>query len=239
MSRKTWYLAAVLILLLLTPQILRAEDGLSLESLLDRVETLFQGQDDLKARMAAVETQIAPTPTKTPRPTSTPRIDATATASAKATAQSRFRIRATATAVARSRATAQVQKGANEADIAVYSKQIFPILADLQEGLLGAGELMNSPELTDSVWNYKMDLHIGQIQTAAILAWRVTPPTSLKDVHKVFLQGMDECMEAANNIHDGVIYHDVTKLESAAEPLEECVRLLEKAAEMFDAARSQ
>jgi len=117
MKRKTWYLAAVLILLLLTPQMLRADDGLSLESIVKRVEILFQSQSDLETRMAAVETQIAPTPTKTPRPTATitpnatitkmaataraheratevAQAKATVTAQAKATAQSRFRSRA-------------------------------------------------------------------------------------------------------------------------------------------------
>ena len=106
MNRKRWYLVAVLVLLLLTPQVLRADDGLTLETLAERIEILFRGQNDLHDRLAAVETQIAPTPTRTPRPTATPRIAATATAKAKATAQSRFRSRGTATAVARSRATA-------------------------------------------------------------------------------------------------------------------------------------
>lgn len=82
MSRRTKYLIGFIIVVLgfSLPAILLAQDELTLESLAGRVESLLSGQNELKERMAAVETQIAPTPTKT-RPPATITLDATATPS--------------------------------------------------------------------------------------------------------------------------------------------------------------
>ncbi|MDE0431271.1 MAG: hypothetical protein OXH98_16025 [Caldilineaceae bacterium] len=85
MKGSTRYLVGIVIVLLglSLPTILLAQDEITLESLARKVETLFTGQDDLKARMAAVETQIAPTQTKA-RPSATITPDAAATKKARA-----------------------------------------------------------------------------------------------------------------------------------------------------------
>ena len=104
---------------LLAPQLIRADDGLTLESLAEKIETLFQGQSGLQSRVAAIETQLAPTPTKTLRPTATPNATATVVAQAKITATAQADARrqavqanATATARARYRATQVAQANA-------------------------------------------------------------------------------------------------------------------------------
>lgn len=97
MARRFRQLVLAIGCVLLAPQLILADDGLTLESLAEKVGSLFQGQDDLKKRVAAIETQIAPTPTRTRRPTPTPRPGVTATTRAKLTATAQARTRATAT----------------------------------------------------------------------------------------------------------------------------------------------
>ena len=74
MDRKTKYAVGIVIIVLSLslPNLLLAQDELTLESLAERVESLFSGQSELKARVEVIETRLAPTPTKTRRPTATP-----------------------------------------------------------------------------------------------------------------------------------------------------------------------
>ena len=115
---KRLIIIVALILIVLTPQMLSAEDGLSLESLSARIDSLVEGQNDSNDRISALETRLAPTPnaTGTARAVATvlASVDETATAEAKpkATATARARYRATQVAQANARATRQARANA-------------------------------------------------------------------------------------------------------------------------------
>ena len=72
MNRKMLILF-ICIFALLGPGILLAQEDISLQSLSDRIDTLFSNFTDLATRIEALETQVAPPPsTSTPTTTTTP-----------------------------------------------------------------------------------------------------------------------------------------------------------------------
>lgn len=256
MARRFRYFVLVLAIgvVLLAPQLILADDGLTLESLAEKIETLFQGQSGLQSRVAAIETQLAPTPTKTRLPTATPnatatvvaeaRITATAQADARrqavqanatATARARYRATQVARANAKSTAAAKERQGPTAAEVATYNRATEPVVEVLLEGLFGAAALFEDPKYNDNVWEFKMEGYLNQIQEAWFLALRIDPPASLESVHKTFMQGLDECLEGANNAIDGIVFSDADKLESAFEPFKRCGQLVQKASDMLDA----
>lgn len=263
MNRRAKHLigTVALIVVLFTPQLLSADEGFTLADLAERVETLFQGQSKLDSRVAAIETTLAPTPTKTIRPTATPNVTATVeaketvaakrevrpTATAEAQVTATARVKATATALARYRATrvalvnvestatAKAQQSPTSVEMSVYRRGIEPILADLLEGLMGAARLLENPKFDDHVWNYQIDGYLGQIQSAWFIALSVDPPSSLSSVHEVFMQGLDECLDGANDALDGLTFLEPEKLESAESSFLKCSEFLEEASGMLNA----
>ncbi len=274
MGRRFWYFVLVLAIavVVLSPRLIRADDGLTLESLAEKIESLFQGQSGLQSRVEAIETQLAPTPTKTSRPIPPATITAQArstrnaarvqvTATARAQSMARARVTATAQAIAReesreanatatararyratqvaqanakSTAATKEQQGPTAAEVATYNRATEPVVEVLLEGLFGAATLFEDPKYNDSVWEFKMEGYLNQIQEAWFLALRIDPPASLESVHKTFMQGLDECLEGANNAIDGIVYSDADKLESAFEPFKRCGQLVQKASDMLD-----
>lgn len=97
MNHRTKYLLflSVVALLLFTPLALQAQGDVTLESLSQKVKSLFQGQKKLDSRVAALETRLAPTPTRTP---TTSRLAATETARVTRAAENRAKRTATASA---------------------------------------------------------------------------------------------------------------------------------------------
>jgi hypothetical protein len=241
MNRRTKYAVGIVIAVfsLSLPNLLLAQDGLTLESLAERIEILFRGQNDLHDRLAAVETQIAPTPTRTLRPTATPRIAATATAQAKATAQSRFRSRATATAIARSRATATTrptstpEPKAGWAELA-YSQEIGAIAHEFGTNLTEMGDLFNDPKFADENWQNLVFTHSLLIQLAYDAALGISPPTSMRDVHEEFMRGAKECEQGATLIVRGVANFDSSSLENAMIHILNCNTHMQNATQLME-----
>ena len=131
MNNRTKYAVGIVLVVLglSLPNLLLAQGELTLESLAERVENLFSGQDDLKERLAAVETRLAPTPTRTQRPTATNTPNARATLAAQARATSQVRLTATSqavkvrlTATARARAT---EEAGNQLSEVEYLESIY------------------------------------------------------------------------------------------------------------------
>ena len=256
MERRLKYAIGIVfvVLSLSLPNLLLAQGDLTLGNLAERVENLFSGQDNLKARVEAIETRLAPTPTKTKRPTPPATVTAQAratrnaaraqvTATARARSQARARItttaqaRATATARARVTATAQAQQGPTAAEIATYSLATEPVLALLKEGIFGVASLFEEPNFGNTAWEFKVEGFLHKIQESWFLALKIDHPSSLSAVHSEFMRGMDGCFSGANNALDGIVFTKPNLLEDAFKAFEKCAQHIEEASKMLDEMR--
>ena len=219
---------------LLTPQLILAEDGLTLESLAEKVGSLFQDQDDLNVRVAAIETSIAPTPTQTRRrPTATSTHNARATKAAQARATSQVRLTATAqavkvrlTATARARATEEAENQLSDTEYL----EVLTFNADMtmmaMEGLAAA---FRRPQFGDSNWRTNVNMYLDAFPFVQESLVVIVPPPSLREGHDKFLKGIAYCVSGAKLIAEGVEKRKNSKFTEAAVDFEECTRITSEA----------
>ena len=73
MNRSRYLIGALMLVAVFSvPQLLRASDGITLESLSEKIDMLFRDQSNTDARISVIETRLAPTATNTRQSTPTP-----------------------------------------------------------------------------------------------------------------------------------------------------------------------
>ncbi len=219
-----------IIFAILTPQFLFAQDGISLESLSERIDTLFQGQNDSNKRISALETRQAPTPTKTRRPTRTPtstrqRPPPTATRNVEATATARARYRATQVA----RANAK-KSGISESE---YEEKLTEMTELATAAMIGINASFNRPQLNNQNWHDLLNIYLETLTDFYDSAKGIKPPASLQSAHNVFVQGAKHCANASALITDGLKKRDGDLFAEAANEIDECTRLVGMAVNMM------
>ena len=233
------YLIGVLMLVAVfsAPQLLRAEDGLTLESLSERIDALFRGQNDLHqkhvlsdARLSVIETRLAPSPTRTRQPT--PNATATAQANNK---RKEARARATATAYARITATAQANSAPSAVAVEMWKKSTSPVTEVVSTSLLEIARLFEIPGYVVSGDVIYLKTLLWQIQLAYEDALAIVSPSSLSHVHEVFLRAMGYCNSGAGYTLSALEDSDASKLENAILAFEECGYSMERATQMLEA----
>ena len=229
--------ALMLVAVFLTPQLLRAEDGLTLEGLSERVDALFRGQNNLHqkyvlsdARLSVIETRLAPTSTKTRQPTP----NATATAQANNRRQE-ARARATATAYARITATAQANSGPSAVAVEMWKKSTSPVTEVVSTSLLEIARLFEIPGYVASGEVIYLKTLLWQIQLAYEDALVIVSPSSLSHVHEVFLRAMVYCNSGAGYTLSALEDSDASDLENAILAFDECGYSMERATQMLEA----
>ena len=223
----------IVVLILSLPNLLLAQGELTLESLAERVESLFTGQDELKARMAAVETRLVPTPTRTSRPTATSTPNARARRAASARATSQVRLTATAqavkvrlTATARARATEEAGNQLSEVEyLEVFTEQA-ELVTMAMEGLTMS---FHRPQPSDSNWRELLNVWLETFPYVQENIAELVPPSSLKRGHDTFLRGIAYCVSGAELVAEGVKTLESSKFTEAADDFDECTRITTEA----------
>ena len=245
MNRSRYLVGAlVLVAVFLAPQLLRASEGITLEELPKIVESLLQGHNDLKSRVAALETRSAPVATKTVRPTPNRTVTAQARATiraerANATATVRFRnqqrARVTATAQANATATAQANSGPSAVEVEMWKKSTRPVTEVVATSLLEIARLFEIPGYVASGDVIYLKTLLWQIQLAYEDALAIVSPSSLSHVHEVFLRAMGYCNSGAGYTLSALEDSDASDLENAILAFDECGYSMERATQMLEA----
>ena len=215
------------------PNLLLAQGELTLESLAERVENLFSGQDDLKERLAAVETRLAPTPTRTQRPTATNTPNARATLAAQARATSQVRLTATSqavkvrlTATARARATEEAGNQLSEVEyLEVFTEQAELVTMAMERLTMS----FRRPQLSNSNWRELLNVWLETFPYVQQNIADLVPPRSLKRGHDTFLRGIAYCVSGAELIAEGVENLESSKFTEAADYFDDCTRITTEA----------
>ena len=235
MNRRAKYAIGIVIVVLglSLPNFLLAQDELTLESLAERVENLFSGQSELKARVEVIETRLAPTPTKTRRPTATNTPNARATRAAQARATSQVRLTATAqavkirlTATARARATEEAGNQLSEVEYLEIFTSNAELMTIAMEGITAS---FRRPQLSDSNWRTLLNVYLDTFPYVQQIIADLVPPSSLKGGHDNFLRGIAYCVSGAELIAEGVKNLESSKFTEAAVEFEECTRITTEA----------
>ena len=245
MRTKKHFVIAVCVVAMVfsAPQLLRAAEGLTLDELTRKVEGLFNGQNELKLRVAAVETSLAPTSTR----------NATATAESKVrtTATARAHYRATQIAVADARKTAAARNPRRRAT-ATRRPAATPQLALMTAGRyedvvqeameLSTGALIGATSSVRAITSGSSDqiemlnMALGVIMLVYEDMLKVTPPSRLRNAHNVFVRGLKHCSEGAHILSDGVRLRKrivASVANAAADQFATCTGLIERAASMM------
>ena len=227
MNRRAKYAVGIVIIVLSLslPNLLLAQGELTLASLAERVESLFSGQSELKARMAAMETRLAPTPTKTSRPT------ATSTPNARATSQVRLTATAQAvtvrlTATARARATEEAGNQLSEVEYLEIFTENAELVTMAMDGLAMS---FRRPQLSDSNWRELLNVWLETFPYVQQNISDLVPPSSLKRGHDTFLRGIAYCVTGAELVAEGVKNLESSKFTEAAGEFEDCTQITAEA----------
>lgn len=245
------YLIGVLVLIAVfsAPHMIRAAEGITFEDLVKKVEALTGGYSGLRMRVSAIETQIAPTPTIDRRETLKDRLTATSQAArvtvttrAQATRRSKAKATATAQALARrqtSRANATATARANSVPRAVavemWNKSTRPVTEVISTSLLEIARLFEIPGYVASGDVFYLKTLLWQIQLAYKDALAIVPPSSLSQVHEVFLRAMGYCNSGAGYTLSFLEDSDASDLEKAILAFDECGYSMERATQMLEA----
>lgn len=229
-----------IIFAILTPQFLFAQDGMTLESLSARIDTLFQGQNDSNERISALETSQAPTPTHTqrptrtpvptrqrPPPTNTPNVRATRAAQARATSQ--VRLTATAQAVTVRLTTTAQARAANQLSEVEYLEAFTEQAELVKMAMDGLTMSFRNPQLTNSNWQELLNVWLETFPYVQENIAVLVPPSSLKRGHDTFLRGIAYCVTGAELVAEGVKNLDNSKFTEAAGEFEDCTRITAEA----------
>ena len=238
MNRLRYLIAAlVLVAVFSAPQLIRADEGLTLENLSEGIETLFRGQTDLQqkhtlsdARLSVIETRLAPTPTRTKRPTP----NATATVQAN-NRRKEVRARATATAHAKITATAQADSAPSAIEVEMWNRATQPITEVVSNSMLEVARLFGIPGYVASGDVIYLKALLWQIQLAYEDALAIVSPSSLSHVHEVFLRAMGYCNSGAGYTLSMLESLDAGDLQNAILAFEECGYSMERATQMLEA----
>ncbi len=207
------------------PNLLLAQSELTLESLAERVETLFSGQNDLKTRMAAIETRSAPTPTKTSSPTATSTPNARVTSQVRLTATAQA-VKVRLTATARARATEETGNQLSEVEYLEIFTENAELVTMAMDGLAMS---FRRPQLSDSNWRELLNVWLETFPYVQQNISDLVPPSSLKRGHDTFLRGIVYCVTGAELIADGVKNLESSRFTEAAGEFEDCTRITTEA----------